>query len=267
MRATYANGVVAAWEEAGYDPFTAVYGTSAGGALAGWWSAGQAREALETWRYAQDERIMSYKRWLLRRGPLLDHDRLFEIVYQDEHRLDVEAIKACGHPVVVTLTDADTGQLHYQDIREGPTLDWLRATGRLPLATGDPVRVNGHRFVDGGLTEPVPVRKAIEDGAREVVVLLNKPPSGRTSEPWLVEFAVRNRFPALEGLVAEHHELHARSLSPAFDPPGGVRVHIIRPEKSLPVHRLTRDLDQLEESMRAGERDGRAFLETRGLEA
>lgn len=264
MRAAYANGVLAAFEEHGFDPFDAVYGTSAGGALAAWWSAGQAVHAAETWGYARDPRIMSYRRWLTFQGPLLDHETLFKVVYEEEMPLDVEAVAQADHPVVVTVTDARTGQVHYQDVREGPVLEWLKATGRLPLATGPPVEIDGRLWLDGGLVVPVPAEKAIEDGATEVVALLNRAAGDRTAEPWISEWMVRRKFPALEGLVRDHHKLHAENMAWLHEPPEGVTTHVIRPEKELPVHRLSRDLEAVDQAIETGRADGRAFIEARG---
>ncbi len=261
MRAAYANGILAAFEEVGFDPFDAVYGTSAGGALAAWWTAGQARHAAETWDYAQDPRIMSYRRFLTFQGPLLDHETLFEVVYEDEMPLDVEAVRQADHPVIVTVTDADTGEVHYKDIRQGPVLEWLKATGRLPLATGPPVEIDGTRWLDGGLVVPVPSRRAIEDGATEVVAILNRAEGHRVPEPWFNEWAVRRKFPALEGLVRDHHQFHADNLAWLTDPPEGVTTHLLRPDEALPVHRLSRDLGDVGQAIEVGRSDGRAFLE------
>src|SRR5207247_1730722 len=160
-------------EEAGFHPWDAVYGTSAGGALAAWYCAGQAVFAEKTWDYARDPRIMSYTRFLTKRGPLLDHDGLLDIVYAKEHPLDLAALRKVAHPVVVVASDVRTGLPHYQDIRDGPILEWLKATGRLPFASGDPVPIDGSSYLDGGITDPIPVRKAAADGHSNITLVLN----------------------------------------------------------------------------------------------
>lgn len=260
MRAAYANGVLAAFEDAGFIDFDAVYGTSAGGALAAWFSARQARYAADTWEYAQDARIMSYRRWITRRGPLLDHDGLFEIVYEKEMPLDVAAVQNAPHPVIVTVTDPLTAETHYPDIRQGPVLPWLRATGRLPLATGPAVEIDGRKWVDGGVTDPVPLAKAIEDGATDVTLILNRPPGMRDPEPAYVIALVRRRYPAIADAIADHHGHHNRAIALAENPPAGVTVRIVRPSAPTGVGRLTRDVDRLRHAIHQGEADGRAFL-------
>lgn len=258
MRAAYANGVLAALEDAGYRDFDAVYGTSAGGALAAWFSAGQARFAVGTWEYAQDRRILSYRRWATGRGALLDHDRLFEIVY--EKHLDIAKLKAAPWPVVVTVVDADTGQTRYVDVRTGDVLAWLRATGRLPLAAGEPVEIEGKRWLDGGLTDPIPLARAIEDGAKEILLILNRPPGERKPEPPISAWLVGRRFPKLTENVKLHHEHHNRAIRLAAAPPPGVHVDVIRPRRDTGVRRFTRDVKTILKAAQTGEADGRAWL-------
>lgn len=260
MRAAYAHGVLAAFEESGHRDFDAVYGTSAGGALAAWWSAGQARYAQATWRYAQDRRVLSWRRWLLRRGPLLDHDALFDVVYAKEHPLDVAAVARARHPVVVTVTPVDTGVTEYVDIRRGPVLAWLRATGRLPLGTGPAVEIDGRRYLDGGITDPVPLRRAIADGATDVVLLLNRPEGDREAESKAATALVARRYPALRDALLKRHHVYNEAARLASAPPPGVRVRVVRPSRDLGVRRFTRDLRLVEGALAEGRRDGAAFL-------
>lgn len=260
IRAAFANGVLAAFEEAGVG-FDALYGTSAGGALVGWFAAGQARRALGTWEYVQDERILSYRRWLTREGPLLDHDGLFEIVYEQEHPLDVDAVRASPAPVVVTATEVDTGAAHYQDVRDGDVLDWLRATGRLPLASGPPVTIDGVRYLDGGIAVPVPIQRAIEDGADEVVLVLNRPERKSEAESLFLAALVGQRYPELFDLVRRHAELWNEAVALALDPPEGVDVSIVRPDEYLDLGRLSRDGARIEEAIAEGQAKGVALLD------
>lgn len=260
MRAAYANGVLAAFEEAGFRDVDAVYGASAGAALAAWWAAGQARFAVHTWDYIQDRRLLSYRRFLTRRGPLLDHDAMVRIVYQEERQMDIAAIRRFPIPIIAVLSDADTGTPVYRDLRTGPTIDLLRGTARLPLATGDAVRIDGHRYVDGGVLDPIPIRRAIDDGAKDIILILNRPPGKRRPEPALFRRMLAARYPALAEAGNRHHELHDDAVALALHPPKGVRVAIIRPAHDLRVGRLTRNLARIHGAAEAGRQDGAAFL-------
>ncbi len=263
MKAAYANGVLTAFEQAGHRPFDAVYGTSAGGALAAWFTAGQAEYAEETWDYAADSRILSYRRAVLGRGPVLDHDALLEIVYETEHPIDQEAIRKAPWPVVVTAVEVQTGRTRYQDLRHGPIIPWLKATGRLPFGAGRPVRIGDHDLLDGGINDPLPVRRAVEDGATEVTVILNSPPGQLRKDNALLAQVTARRYPALRDGILRHHEVKQAAYTYAESPPDGVRIHLIRPTCPTGLHRLSRGLEDLRRAIGQGRRDGEAFLDGR----
>ncbi|PSG96123.1 hypothetical protein BRD56_12135 [Thermoplasmatales archaeon SW_10_69_26] len=263
MRGAYANGVLARLQQADVS-FDAVYGTSAGGALAAWFAAGQADRAARTWDYVNDERILSYRRWLTRQGPLLDHDGLFEIVYQDERPLDVDAVREAPFPVIVPATEVETGEGVYQDLRDGDVIDWLRATGRLPLASGPPVEIDGTAYLDGGLADPIPIEKAIEDGADEIVVVLNRPERKSEAESWILGAVVGQRFPELFDLVRRHAEIWNDQAAIARDPPPGVETTLIHPEEYLELARLSRDQAKIENAIETGREDADEWLVEQG---
>ncbi len=261
MKATYANGVLTAFEQAGYHPWDGVYGTSAGGALAAWYSARQAEYAEQTWDYAADPRILSYRRALLRRGPLLDHEALLRIVYEQEHPINQEAIRRCRWPVVVTAVDIHTGRCVYKDLREGNVIAWLKATGRLPFASGPPVPIDGHQYLDGGVVDPIPIRHVVEEaGATDITLILNKPPGPKKPDPrFVLELAAR-RYPLLRDGIVHHQRIKYESTQYALNPPEGVTIRIIHPSKDTGLGRLTRDLEALRATIAWGRQDGRAFL-------
>jgi predicted patatin/cPLA2 family phospholipase len=260
MKAAYANGVLSTFEEAGHAPWDAVYGTSAGGALGAWYSAGQARYAEKTWDYAADRRILSYRRAFLRRGPILDHDALLEIIYEKERPIDQERLRRCKWPVLVSAVDVHSGATVYTDLRHAPIIPWLKATGRLPFAAGEPVEIDGRQYLDGGIGDPIPVYKAVEDGAKDITVILNTPVGARRKEnPAIARFTAR-KFPVLRHGILHHQELKHAAIHYAEDPPKGIKVRLIRPDHATGLHRLSRDLDAIHEGLRRGRADGRTFL-------
>ncbi len=260
MKSAYANGVLTAFEEAGHTKWDVVYGTSAGGALAAWFAAGQARHAQRTWDYAADRRILSYRRFLRRRGPLLDHDALYDIVYDVEHPIDQAAIHRSPYPVIVTASRLRDGGTTYHDLRQGRVIPWLKATGRLPFAAGLPVRIDGELYLDGGITDPIPVRKAVEDGATDVTLIVNWPEGTIRKENAVLARLTARRFPTLRDGILRHAEIKQMAIGYADSPPKGVTVRVIRPAYPTGLHRLTRDLDAIRKAIAHGHKDGVSHL-------
>ena len=267
MKAAYANGVLSAFEEAGHDRWGAVYGTSAGGAMAAWSSAGQARYAEKTWDYAADPRILSFRRWASFGGPLLDHEALLEIVYLREHPIDQEAIRRSPHPVVVTAADVHSGEVVYQDLRKADIIAWLKATGRLPFASGPPVAIGGRELLDGGILDPIPIRRAVADGATDITLVLNKPEGRRRKDNWVVANVAARRYPKLRHGIVNHYAIKGEALDYASSPPEGVAVRIVRPSRPTGLGRLSRDLGQIRAAIELGRGDGHRFLDDGAAQA
>lgn len=263
MKAAYANGVLSSFAQQGLDDWSAVLGTSAGGALAAWFSAGQIDRAEQTWQYARDQRVLSYRR-ALRKGPVLDHEALLDIVYVDELPIDTLAIDHCPWQVIVTAADIDTGSCVYQDIRGQDIIAWLKATGRLPIGCGPYVEIDGRRYIDGGAIDPIPIRYAVEVlGHDQITLILNTPPGPRRSDARLMAELAARRYPRLRDGIMRHQEIKAAAIHYALHPPDGVQVDVIRPARHLGVHRLSRDMDRIHGAMDQGRLDGRHYAKSR----
>jgi predicted patatin/cPLA2 family phospholipase len=257
-RAAYASGAVDGLAQGGLR-VDAVYGTSAGGAAAAWFAAGQTADGCRTWSYAADPRLVSVRRWVLRRGPIWDLDRLYQHVYVHDVPLDVAAVRRAPFPVWVTCTDADTGATAYYDLRRGDVLRLLQATSAVPLVAGEPVSVNGRRLVDGGVTDPIPIGRALADGADDIVLVLNRPAKhAHAPENRFALGVLARRYPALADAARRRHLVHRASIARAERPPSGVRVSIVRPRVDTGLGRFTREPGPLERAIARGRQDGRA---------
>ncbi len=109
---------------------------------------------------------------------------------------DVE-LHCVATDVATAAATALTGMSTPEELRGA-----LLATSRLPWIGGHPVEYHRRRYLDGGLTQPVPVPTAVAAGATHVLVLLTRtigstiPPAGGLGDR-LVERKLRALNPAL----------------------------------------------------------------------
>lgn len=274
MRAAYGSGVALALQEAGVVP-DAIYGTSAGGAIGAWYAAGQAHVGVTTWEHVGDRQLLSYRRAFWGDRPVLDFRLLYGDMYPNHFRMDVARLRAAPYPAYVTLTDADSAEAAYVDLRkvEDPFLH-LHATSALPLVSEAPVRIGGRRYLDGGATDPLPLQKALDDGRKDILVVSNRPRGLRHPESPVVVAMIARRFPALQEATRRHHALHneaialAEALSEGRAPPRHrhVRARLVRPAKDLGLGRFTRDLKVVRGAIAQGQKDGQRALAEMRLE-
>jgi NTE family protein len=125
--------------------------------------------------------------------------------------------------VATSLTDGGERWFTY-----GPAADAVLASSAVP-AIFPPVEIDGERYIDGGVVNNVPIRRAIDSGATRIVVLLCAPPVYTPASP---KRPVEAMFNAL--MIS----IHARFARDMAQLPPGVEVIVCTGSEGA-----TRDFD------------------------
>ncbi|NNH69022.1 patatin family protein [Nocardia uniformis] len=257
-RGAYSHGMVMALEELGVTPcFDAVYGASAGALNGAWLLCGRAVNARRAWHPTVINRVISPAR-ALRGGPVVDTRFLVHSVYERIVPMDFPAILAnpvTFHPIATDTVDGTAVDLR-PFITDVATLQQaLRATTCLPILAGRSIRLGERRYVDAGLSESVPVRTALAQGATHVLVLRTRRADEKHSTPSRLESRVVTRFLSRHapGTVAawmaraeiQHREETDMAANPAV-------LQIRPPAGSPPIGRIGRDAGTIQQALDLG---------------
>ena len=268
MRGVYSAGVLEAFSEAeasrgpGHLRFDAVVACSAGACVAASYLASQPRRNRQVYLdFLDGDKLVRFRR-LLTGGSVMDIDYLALEVTLRLCPLDLDALRGSKTPLYIGVTDCDTGESRYLTNHEDDLVTAIRATCSLPFFSRKEVPYQGRLYVDGGVSDPVPVEKAIELGATEVVLVLTSPIErrGRKRSPLAVFDRLFSPSPAIRRSLAERHLRYRYAARLLESPPRGVRIDVVRPSRSLPVRRTTTRRSLLEEACDLGLQDGRAFV-------
>jgi predicted patatin/cPLA2 family phospholipase len=283
MRGTISGGMALALHQLGLVPaFDAVYGASAG-AISGAWLLSSRPEGLRGWAEPAYAKTLIRRSALLRGRPVADVRALIEELYQTAWPMDFASVLANPVEYHPLATDAATGTS--TDLRPFVTDPAelrlaLRASAALPLLAGPPVAFAGRRFYDAGVSESVPYRTALAQGATHVLVLRSRRapltwPDGRPPSRSLRLFTrttMRRESPALRAallardarLAAADRQLAAydqAAIPDAAERPADTApaVFSIRPAADSPqVSRLATEGKLLRAAFDAGEAATRA---------
>ncbi|WP_377325221.1 patatin family protein [Pimelobacter simplex] len=273
-RAAYSAGMALAIDEAGLtDAFDHVYGASGGALNGAWLLTGEGRKWLRSWAWPEVAAAkVTDPRRMLRGRPVVDLARLVHHVYESITPMDFDAIVANPigfHPIA---TDAATGTAvdlapYVTDRLSAQTA--LRASSCIPLLAGPPVRVGDRRYVDGGLSEGVPYRTALDQGASHVLVLRTRrtdqravPPS-RFERMLLAPYFLRHGRAAGAAHIGRHRSYAADDLRLAEGTRADVPTLVeVRPPLGAPdVSRLSGDLRSIDAAIERGRAVMQAFLD------
>ena len=170
MRGAWAAGVLAFLYEQGRRQYDFVYAASSGACSAAYFVAGMYEPGLSIWREQACKVVR--KTNLLRRKPIIDLAYLVDQVFRQHVPLSVEALQKAPTRFFIVLTDCHTGEPVYFHVCDDRVFAALRATSTMPLATRGYDYVDGHPFADGGVSDPIPIQRALQDGATDITVVL-----------------------------------------------------------------------------------------------
>ena len=177
MRGVISAGMALELHERGLVPaFDAVYGASAG-AITGAWLLSSNPAGLLGWVEPTYAKILIRRSGLLRGRPAVDVRMLIEELYQTTFPMDFASVLASPveyHPLATDVATGDSTDLRPFVSNPAELRLALRASAALPLLAGPPVTFAGRRFYDAGVSESVPYRTALAQGATHVLVLRSR---------------------------------------------------------------------------------------------
>lgn len=193
-------------------------GVSAGSANLVSYLAGQRERNRRFYmKYAPRKEYMSLHN-LIKRGSYIDMEYVYSTLSGagGEDPVDYDAFMASPARYVAACTDALTGGPRFFTKADIPRdrYDVVKASCSLPMAC-KPYPINGRPYFDGGVADPVPYRKAMEDGCDRLVVLLTRPrdfvrpPLKHTK----VMAAMMRPYPRAWEALQHRHEVYNRQVA------------------------------------------------------
>ncbi|HJD32772.1 MAG TPA: patatin family protein [Candidatus Eisenbergiella stercorigallinarum] len=272
MKGIYTAGVLDFFLDKGIE-FSSCYGVSAGAChLCSFLSKQRGRAYDISVDYLDDPNYCSVSS-LLRTGDLFGVKMCYDDIPNRLNPYDYKAFDSYRGRAFAVVTNIVTGQPEYLRLRDmHKDIAAVRASAFLPLVSRK-VEIGGKLYLDGGLSDSVPILRSILDGNRKNVVVLTKE-VGYRREPSKHLELIRIRYakyPKIYELMKNRHVAYNRMLDYLAAQEENGQAFVIRPQKKSGVGRVEKDKEKLrllyEEGYReAGENYGRlmAYLEEKG---
>lgn len=260
MRGMYTSGILDVWMDQGIR-VDALFGVSAGALFGLNLFSGQRGRALRyNKKYIADKRYMSVHS-LVTTGDLFNREFAYYRLPSELDPFDDAAFKAYGGEFVAVVTNVETGEPEYLRIRSAvDQIEELRASASMPFVSKF-VELNGKKYLDGGITDSIPVRACLERGYDRVVVVLTRPADYRKKpmKRALIR-AYYHRYPLLADALIHRHERYNAQCEEVMRLEEEGRIFVIRPETALPIARIERRPEKLQEVYDRGVADAQKRL-------
>lgn len=247
MRGMYTCGVLDVIMEHGLWA-DAMIGVSAGIAFGCNYKSGQAGRAIRyNMRFSRDRRYSGLGS-LLRTGNYYNAEFAYHTVTNEYDVFDKEAFNRSPMVCYAVVTDVDNGQAVYHriDRADDTAFEWIRASASMPVVA-QPVELDGHRYLDGGMADSLPLRFMQEHGyKRNMVVLTREKGYVKRGEhgQWLLSLLLRKQ-PRVVQALRERPAAYNAQL--AYVEQQGELGHtlVVRPEVPLNISRISRSASEM----------------------
>lgn len=263
MRGIFASGVLDTFMKKEFMPYDFAIGVSAGASnLIGYLSNAPQRSFDVITTLATNKRFFNPTRFA-RGGDLVDVKWLIEESNR-RHPLNLDRLFS-SIPMYAAVTNIDSGNADYYQVKESNLSNVLEATTALPIAYKSTPCFSGGCYTDGGVADSIPVKEAYRRGARDITVILSHPLSYEmkpTRSPWLMTKLLA-RYPQIAQAMLIRAENYNQSLEFIRNPPEGTTIRVIAPPEDFAVKRLTMKSTTLIEGYKMGESSGLNHLSSR----
>lgn len=197
-------------------------------------------------------------------GSIFDHQLLFYDVPNRYLPYDFNAYFENPMTFEIVTTNCLTGNAMYLTEKKDKqrTLNIVRASGSLPYVSRM-VEVDGIPMLDGGIVDSIPLKRAIETGHEQNVVVLTRNKGYRKmAKDHKVPHFIYKKYPRLRVALSRRIQVYNEQLAYVEELEKQGKVVCIRPNNPLEVDRIEKNIEKLERLYEEGFRIGEAFCST-----
>lgn len=262
MKGVYTAGVLDFFLDKGIE-FSSVYGVSAGAChMCSYLSKQRGRALAVNIDYLKDKNYCSMYS-LLTTGDLFNADMCYRRIPDELYPFDHETYEKYTGKAYAVATDIATGRPEYFRLRDlRKDIVKVRASASLPLVSRN-VEIDGKLYLDGGISDAIPLQKSVIDGNRKNVVVMTKE-EGYVRKPSSQLGIIKARYfkyPKVHELMQERHINYNRQLEYIERQRQNGQAFVIRPKKVGNVGRVEKDARKLKLLYHEGYNDAAACYE------
>lgn len=262
LKGVYTAGVLDFFLDKGIE-FSSCYGVSAGAcSLCSFLSGQRGRAYHVSVDYLEDKNYCSLYS-LLKTGDLFGADMCYRKIPEELYPYDYESYGKYQGTFYSVVTNIESGQPEYIPIKDmKKEIDAVRASASLPLVSRN-VSFRGKLYLDGGISDAIPLRQSIKDGNHKNVVIMTKE-IGYRRKPSSMTSLIRLRYkkyPKVYELMKNRHIAYNETLDFIKEQVKEGSTFLIQPKKASGVGRIEKDKTKLKALYEEGYQEAKECYE------
>ena len=157
---------------------------------------------------------------------------------------DYKALSEYKGVFYAVATDVKTGRAEYLTV-DADDRKWvkLRATCALPMLFPE-IEIDGKRYLDGGISDSIPYKKAIELGCDKNIVILTRPRDYRKGTDSMTKLCIKHygkKYPEFAEKIRTRAERYNRCVDEIMELSRQGKIFVFTPKTTFGVNRIEGD--------------------------
>ncbi len=255
MRGLYSAGVLDVFMRNNIN-VDVIYGVSAGALFGLNYKSRQIGRAIRyNLKYAHEKNYMGLYSFITT-GNIMNKDFCFNKLVYELDKLDFETYKNNPVEFYAVVTNLKTGNPEYIKVDDAEKdLEYFRASGSMPFVSR-PVEINGNLYLDGAIGDAVPIKKALEENYKKIIVVLTRPLGANRKKKSLLpyKFFYRN-FPNFVKKANNTYIKYNETMDLIEKYESENKIFVLRPSELIKVKRVEKDTNKLQSIYNLGVSD------------
>lgn len=263
MRGMYTVGVLDVMMDNNIE-IDGIIGVSAGALFGPNYFSKQRSRALEyNKKYCGDKRFISIRSLILT-GNVVNKNFAYYKVTKKLYPFDNDTFMKQNKDYYAVATDVETGKPEYFKIENVyEQLEELRASSAMPFAS-KMIKINGKKYLDGGISDSIPIDKMKNLGYEKIIVVLTQPLVYRKrplseKKTKAIKFKFR-KYPEMVKTMINRHNDYNNVIERIIDIEKKHEIFVIRPSQKINIDIIEKNPDKLQEVYDLGVKDCKKII-------
>lgn len=212
-------------------------------------------------KYMNDKRYMGM-RHLLKKRNFYNIPFVFEEIPNKLEAFDYEAFQAFPGKVEACVTNLHSGKAEYLEVpRQDDKFEVLVASCALPILF-QPVKVGRHYYLDGGISDSVPYKHAMEEGCDKNIVILTRERGyvKKQERAGGISMKLYKKYPNIVEDLRTRPERYNACMKELSEREEAGEVFVIAPETTYGIGRTESNPDKLTKLYEEGYRQAKSQM-------
>ena len=117
------------------------------------------------------------------------------------------------------------------------------------------VEINGNKYLDGAIADPIPFKKALDMGFGKIIVIQTRPADYTKTKSWLPFDLVYKKYPNFVETAKYSYKTYNETLNLIREYENNGKIIVLRPSETIKMRRVEKNLNKLQKMYNLGIKD------------